>query len=153
MMPLTILAKLLSYLFVLIIYLFIIKIIQLVTQDIEVMRRRKDGDATVHTYIKLLNLRNSLDFSVSENYPVLQDSVLGRSQKCDIPIDDPFLSQRHAVFLWRNGACYLQDAGSTNGTFLNGSRISGDPIELLSGDKIDLGQLSFIFMTEGDADA
>ncbi|MBQ7033294.1 MAG: hypothetical protein IJN25_06530 [Clostridia bacterium] len=61
-MTYTFIAKLLSYVFVLIIYLFIIKIIQLVTQDIEVMRRRKNGDASVHTYIKLLNLRHSLDF-------------------------------------------------------------------------------------------
>ncbi len=152
-MSYTIIAKLLSYVFVLIIYLFIIKIIQLVTRDIEVMRRRKNGDAAVHTYIKLLNLRHSLDFAVAENYPILKDSVLGRNQKCDIPIDDPFLSQRHAAFLWREGTCYLQDAGSTNGTFLNGKRISGDPIELLSGDKVDLGQLSFIFMTGGGADA
>lgn len=152
-MTYTFIAKLLSYVFVLIIYLFIIKIIQLVTQDIEVMRRRKNGDASVHTYIKLLNLRHNLDFSVAENYPIMQDSVLGRSQKCDIPVNDPFLSQRHAAFLWRDGACYLQDVGSTNGTFLNGKRISGDPIELLSGDKIDIGQLSFIFVTEGMADA
>ncbi len=152
-MPFTILAKLLSYIFVLIIYLFIIKIIQMVTRDIEVMRRRKNSDIAAHTYIKLLNLRHSLDFTVEENYPVLKDSILGRSQKCEIPIDDPFLSQRHAAFLWRDGACFLQDAGSTNGTFLNGNRVTGDPIELLNGDRIDIGQLSFIFVTEDSDNA
>lgn len=152
-MSITILAKLFSYVFVLIIYLFIIKIIQMVSRDIEVMRRRKTSDIAAHTYIKLLNLRHSLDFTVSENYPILKDSVLGRSRKCDIPIDDPFLSQQHAAFLWRDGVCYLQDAGSTNGTFLNGNRISGDPIELLNGDRIDIGQLSFIYVTEDNANA
>ncbi len=152
-MPFSLIGKLLSYVFVLAVYLFIIKIIQMVSRDIEVMRRRKNSDIAAHTYIKLLNLRHSLDFSVEENYPVLKDSVLGRSAKCDIPIDDPFLSQRHAAFIWRDGACYLQDLGSTNGTFLNGKRASGDPIELLSGDKIDLGQLSFIFVTEDSEDA
>ncbi len=152
-MPLTILAKLLSYAFVLIIYLFIIKIIQMVSRDIEVMRRRKNSDLAAHTYIKLLNLRHSLDFPVEENYPILKDCTIGRSGKCDIPIDDPFLSQRHASFLWRDGACFLQDENSTNGVFLNGKPVKGDPIELLSGDKIDLGQLSFIFVTEDSADA
>ena len=152
-MPFTILAKLLSYVFVLIIYIFIIKIIQMVSRDIEVMRRRKNSDLAAHTYIKLINLRHTLDFPVEENYPVLQNSVLGRSAKCDIPIDDPFLSQRHASFLWRDGVCYLQDMGSTNGTFLNGKRAEGDPIELLSGDKIELGQLSFLFVTEDSEDA
>lgn len=152
-MPFTILAKLLSYVFVLIIYIFIIKIIQMVSRDIEVMRRRKNSDLAAHTYIKLINLRHTLDFPVEENYPVLQNSVLGRSAKCEIPIDDPFLSQRHASFLWRDGVCYLQDMGSTNGTFLNGKRAEGDPIELLSGDKIELGQLSFLFVTEDSEDA
>ncbi len=152
-MPFTILAKLLSYVFVLIIYIFIIKIIQMVSRDIEVMRRRKNSDLAAHTYIKLINLRHTLDFPVEENYPVLQNSVLGRSAKCEIPIDDPFLSQRHASFLWRDGVCYLQDMGSTNGTFLNGKRAEGDPIELLSGDKIELGQLSFLFVTEDAEDA
>ncbi len=147
-MPFTILAKLLSYLFVFIIYLFIIKIIQMVTRDIEVMRRRKNSDIAAHTYIKLLNLRHSLDFSVEENYPILKDCTIGRSGKCEIGVDDPFLSQRHAAFLWRDGACFLQDLDSTNGTFLNGNPVKGDPIELLSGDRIDIGQLSFIFVTE-----
>ncbi len=147
-MPFTIFAKILSYIFVLIIYLFIIKIIQMVTQDIEVMRRRKTSDIAAHTYIKLLNLRHTLDFAAEENYPLLKDSVLGRSPKCDIPIDDPFLSQKHAAFLWRDGVCYLQDMGSTNGTSLNGEKVSGDPVELLNGDRLDIGQLSFIFVTE-----
>ncbi len=147
-MPYAILAKLLSYLFVLLIYLFIIKIIQMVSRDIEVMRRRKNSDIAAHTYIKLLNLRQSLPFTVEENYPILKDCTLGRSVKCQIPIDDPFLSGRHASFLWRDGGCFLKDEESTNGTLLNGAPVKGDPIELLSGDRIDLGQLSFIFVTE-----
>lgn len=152
-MPFVLIAKLLSYIFVLAIYLFIIKIIQMVSKDIEVMRRRKTSEIAAHTYIKVLNLRHNLDFPVEENYPILKDSVLGRSAKCAICIDDPFLSQRHAAFIWRDGTCYLQDLGSTNGTFLNGKRAKGDPIELFSGDKIDLGQLSLIFVTEDMEDA
>lgn len=152
-MSLTIVAKLLSYIFVLTVYWFIIKIIRMVSRDIEVMRRRKNSDIAAHTYIKLLNLRHSLPFSVSENYAVLKDTVIGRGKRCDIPVDDPFLSQRHTAFLWREGACYLQDLESTNGTFLNGKRVTGDPIELLNGDRIDLGQLSFIFVTEDSDNA
>ncbi|MDD6308144.1 MAG: FHA domain-containing protein [Clostridia bacterium] len=148
-MSASLIPKLLSYVFVLIVYMFIIKIIQMVSRDIEVMRRRKSGEVFAKTYIKLLNLRQSLDFAVDENYALEGDVTIGRGARCEIFIDDPFLSQRHASFIWRNGVCYLQDAGSTNGTFLNGEKVEGDPIELLNGDKIELGQLSFIFVTEG----
>ncbi len=147
-MSLNIIARLLSYVFVLVIYMFIIKIIQMVGQDIEVMRRRKSSEIAAHTYIKLLNLRHTLDFAVDENYPLEHDMTLGRSGRCEICIDDPFLSQKHSAFLWRDGTCYLQDAGSTNGTFLNEKKVEGDPIELLNGDKIEVGQLTFIFVTE-----
>lgn len=147
-MSFNLIARLLSYVFVLIIYMFIIKIIQMVGRDIEVMRRRKSSEIAAHTYIKLLNLSHTLDFSVAENYSLEHDVTLGRSGRCEICIDDPFLSQKHTAFLWRDGTCYLQDVQSTNGTFLNGKKVEGDPIELLNGDKIEVGQLTFIFVTE-----
>jgi len=118
--------------------------------DIAVMSRRKSGDIAASTYLKLLNLRQSLDFPVYESYNISKDIVIGRDRRCDISIDDPFMSQRHAEILFREGVYYLSDLGSTNGTLLNGNSVLGDPIELLNGDKLEIGQLMFIFMTDGD---
>jgi pSer/pThr/pTyr-binding forkhead associated (FHA) protein len=48
--------------------------------------------------------------------------TLGRSVKtAQLQIKDPLVSERHAVFAWREGRWHLSDVGSTNGTFVNGS--------------------------------
>ena len=139
--------KLFSILFVLLVYIFIIKIIKMVNTDIAVMQKKKSSAGVVGTYIKLLNIRNSLDFHVEESYPIATDIAIGRDRRCEIFIDDPFLSQRHCEILVRDGVYYLNDLGSTNGSKLNGKSVSGDAIELMNGDKISIGQLSFIFMS------
>ena len=145
---LDIMAKLFSFAFIIIIYMFIIKIIQMVYLDIDTMSRKKSSDETTGTYLKLINLRRMLDFYVSESYPISRDVCIGRDSKCGISIDDPFMSQRHAEIIVRDGVCYISDMGSTNGTFINGNELSGEPLELLNGDKLQVGQLSFIFVTD-----
>ncbi len=144
----SILAKIFSFAFVIIIYMFIIKIIQMIYRDIEVMSRHKNGDKVSKTYLKLINLRSEFSFDVFESYPITKDTVIGRDKRCHIRIDDPFMSSRHAEIIVREGVHYLNDLESTNGTFLNGDKVTGDPIEILNGDKIEIGQVTFIFVTE-----
>jgi pSer/pThr/pTyr-binding forkhead associated (FHA) protein len=64
---------------------------------------------------------------------------LGRRPECDLAIPEPAVSGRHASFHWRTNGWYLLDHGSTNGTFLNGSRLDA-PTRLADGDEIRLGQ-------------
>jgi len=139
--------RILSFLFVIIIYLFILRVIRMVYTDIRVLSRKKDAADPTVTYIKLINLRDSLDFPVSESYGIIKDTIIGRGKACDIIIDDPFLSAEHAEILVRDGGHYLYDMESTNGTFLNGKAVTGDPIELIGGDRVEIGQLSLVFMT------
>lgn len=56
---------------------------------------------------------------------VLQgDFRLGRDDTCEIHLDDPMISRRHAEIVHRDGCWWLQDLGSRNGTLLNGKRIT-----------------------------
>ena len=62
---------------------------------------------------------------------------LGREAGNDLVVEDPQISRRHAR-LTRQGHSYLlEDLGSTNGTFVNGSRVS-TPVLLANGDLIGL---------------
>jgi hypothetical protein len=70
---------------------------------------------------------------------------IGRLQSSAIRLDDEHISARHAeVFRGTNGTWLLRDAGSTNGTRLNGEPVSGQ-VQVKSGDLIDLGTVTFRF--------
>lgn len=72
--------------------------------------------------------------------PVL---TLGRSRDCDISIDDPSVSRRHAELRREAGGFAIADLGSTNGTQVNGRKI--DLARLQDGDRITLGQTELRF--------
>jgi hypothetical protein len=64
--------------------------------------------------------------------------VLGRSSSADVRVTDHSVSRRHAVLKLCDGVWMLEDLGSTNGTWLNGSRVTRAPV--LPGDVIQLGE-------------
>lgn len=69
----------------------------------------------------------------------LDDNLtVGRAPECDLTIDDTYASQQHARVFARNGAWYVEDLGSTNGTFVNEQRLAA-PAQLTPGDTIRIG--------------
>jgi hypothetical protein len=66
-------------------------------------------------------------------------TVLGRSASCDIVLDDPLVSRRHAVLATRGESVWVEDHGSVNGIFVNGDRITA-PRELSPGDRVVIGR-------------
>ncbi|MGI8439806.1 MAG: FhaA domain-containing protein [Thermoleophilaceae bacterium] len=72
--------------------------------------------------------------------------VLGRSRECDVVIDDPNVSRRHAEVHHRDGGWVVHDLGSTNGIKVNGRRVEEAPLS--SGDEISLGLANLTFETE-----
>lgn len=65
--------------------------------------------------------------------------VVGRDATCDIVINDSRVSRQHLQLIESNdGACYVIDLGSSNGTIVNGRRIDGK-VQLKLGDEVLLG--------------
>jgi FHA domain len=100
------------------------------------------------SYPRLLRLGHPLDVTAvlrrlePPGRPLLLRSRhvrLGRRPECDLTIPEPAVSRRHASLHWRVGGWYLLDHGSTNGTFVNGSRLEA-PTRLADGDEIHLGR-------------
>jgi pSer/pThr/pTyr-binding forkhead associated (FHA) protein len=68
--------------------------------------------------------------------------VIGRAPTSEIRIDDGFASARHARVFARDGAVYVEDMSSTNGTYLNGKRLSALE-QLNAADRIRIGDTEF----------
>ena len=72
-------------------------------------------------------------------FRVTRPLVLGRSSEADVVLEDPYASDFHARLVFQAGEVRLQDLGSTNGTFVNGERMTA-PMSLRRGDQLRVGQ-------------
>ncbi|SEF58413.1 FHA domain-containing protein [Eubacterium ruminantium] len=72
-----------------------------------------------------------------------RSSIVGRAENCEITIDDETISRQHFVIEYREGSFYIQDLETTNGTFLNGVRITHKR-RLNQDDRIKVGSLEII---------
>jgi hypothetical protein len=76
------------------------------------------------------------------SFDVGSGATLGRSNGADINVDDPFASSAHARIFQRGDYMYVEDMGSTNGTYLNGRQIRSAE-RLKVADKIRIGDTEY----------
>ncbi len=77
-------------------------------------------------------------------HPVASRSfVIGRSRECDLKVSDGNASRRHAEIVQEGATYFVVDLGSTNGTELNGRRVSRE--KLADGDRITVGATDLVF--------
>jgi len=69
-------------------------------------------------------------------------ATLGRSDSADIHVEDPFASSVHARIFARSDFMYVEDMGSTNGTYLNGRQLR-KPEQLKPADTIRIGDSEY----------
>lgn len=82
----------------------------------------------------------------------LGDSLrIGRIEDNDLYLDDPQLSRHHAIIHQDESGYTVSDLDSTNGTFLNGERITGQR-RLAEGDRIRVGNTSLVFRWLSEAE-
>lgn len=79
-------------------------------------------------------------------------TLIGRESSCDIPVDESSVSRVHAAIDADQSGYYLQDLGSTNGTFVD-DEFAKDRIRLKGGELIRLGNTIFKFMSSMDEEA
>ena len=69
--------------------------------------------------------------------------AIGRGAQNQVPLDgDEFASAQHARFESKRDGLWVEDVGSTNGTFVNGARVT-TPRRLVEGDIVRVGQTDF----------
>lgn len=76
---------------------------------------------------------------------------LGRSSTCEISIPDPALSRNHCLFEMRDGALWVTDLASANGTFVNNEQLGADSRTLTPGDRVTAGETVLALVEPGAA--
>jgi hypothetical protein len=72
-------------------------------------------------------------------YDLHDEQTVGRAAGCQITLDDDtYVSQLHARVFAKDGAWFVEDLGSTNGTYLNTKRVSS-ALALKRGDRVKIG--------------
>ena len=71
-------------------------------------------------------------------FAMSEEMTIGRAAGCAVSIEDPLISQLHARIFRRDGQYFVEDLGSTNGTYLNRKRVGG-PIPIAPNDRLAMG--------------
>jgi hypothetical protein len=73
-----------------------------------------------------------------KSFPLDGQIQVGRADACHLKLPDTYVSQFHARIYPQDGSWFVEDLGSTNGTFLNQRKVSA-PSEVRVGDRVRVG--------------
>jgi hypothetical protein len=125
-------------LFLALLYLFLFAVARTLLRDLRAAAR----EPGVELGRLIVIASPSGDPPIGAAFPLDAVTTLGRDVNNSIVVEDPFASTDHAVLTFRGRAWYVEDRDSTNGTFVNGSRVQG-VAPLGFGDVVQVGQARF----------
>jgi FHA domain len=138
--------------FLVLLYMLIWRVIRTVSRDMRVQTAQEsfimapDAGRTARAAGGRLVVQESPVLDQGDAYPVDSAPItVGRGGQNDLALDgDEFASSRHVRFEPRRDGVWVQDLGSTNGTYVNGIRIDGAR-RLAPGDVVRVGETDLRF--------
>ncbi len=124
-------------LFLVMLYLFLFAVARVLIRDLRLASR---GPIELGRLVVLDSPRG--EPAVGSTLPLDAVTSLGRDVNNTIVVDDPFASAEHALLTFRGRAWYIEDLGSTNGTYINGVQVE-DVAPLGFGDQLQVGEVRF----------
>ena len=134
----------LKFCFLGLLYLFVARVLRAVESELSVGREGGSalglpGRGRLRTAARPYQLR-MVEPATAQVFPLGEEVTIGRAPGCSVPLaDDTFASQLHARIYVREGQPFVEDLGSTNGTFLNRDRLTNTQ-PLRRGDRLQVGQ-------------
>jgi len=126
------------------VYLFIWRALKRVVSDVRApsgaprrSRGRTDAEPSTPQTASIVVVHEP-DGAKPRTFKLATSMLIGRAPECEIRVTDTYASQQHARLFGRQGGWYLEDLGSTNGTFVNDQRL-GAPALVQPGDTIRVG--------------
>ena len=136
--------------FLVLLYLFIWRIVRTASRDLRLPQESFILAPSAHAGVQpgrrgpqtgRLVVVKSSELDIGSDFDLDSTQLtIGRGGQNDIPIpSDEYASARHARFEPRQDGVWVQDLGSTNGTYLNGMRLE-QPRRLADGDVVRVGE-------------
>lgn len=123
-------------LFLALLYLFLARVVRALVRDLRSATR--EGRDAIGRLVVLASPGG--EPAMGRSFDLDPITTLGRDVNNAIVIEDPFASAEHAVLTFRGRGWYVEDLGSTNGTYLNGRSIAAIA-PLGYGDELAIGQV------------
>ena len=123
------------------VYLFIWRAVRTVTRDLRVTSPgggRASGKAGTAPRTAGAVIVHGPDGARPRTFKLAASMAVGRAPECDIRLDDTYVSQQHARIFGKGDKWYVEDLGSTNGTFVNDQKLAA-PAQVEPGDKVRVG--------------
>jgi pSer/pThr/pTyr-binding forkhead associated (FHA) protein len=110
---------------------------------VAVPRRQRDQGPDLSAGVDpRLEVVAAMGLDPGTSFDLGEGATMGRADGAEIPIDDPFASSVHARIFPRDHFMYIEDMGSTNGTYLNGRRLRAAE-RLKVGDTVRIGETEY----------
>jgi hypothetical protein len=126
--------------FVLLLYLFVFWALVALRRSVRASAAL--AAAPVRTATLTLAEAAPVDGPVGRVLPIDRPLTIGRRAECEVVLQDDAVSGRHARISWDTDNWQVEDLESTNGTFLNGQRVTR-PTRLKSGDALRVGNATW----------
>jgi hypothetical protein len=108
---------------------------------------RAEGDAGARTSVLPKQASGGAALLVGgangRRVPIGEEASLGRLPECEVTLDDPSVSRRHARIWRQSGSWVIEDLNSTNGVKVNGAKVAR--ADLADGDRLVLGSVQLLF--------
>jgi hypothetical protein len=145
----------LNVVLLLILYLFIFRIVVMILKDLRRERSPAPEPGRAAETARVPGFAGPAALVVTESYDagypagakIELDKVIyiGRGESNRINLAGTYASHRHARIFFREGRYFLEDLGSTNGTYINGIRLT-EPVVLEVGDLIKVAAVTMQFV-------
>jgi hypothetical protein len=121
--------------FLALLYAFLFAVVRVLLRDLRIASR---GPSELGRLVVVASPRGEPPAGAA--FPLDAVNSLGRDVNNGIVVDDPFASAEHAALTFRGRAWYVEDLGSTNGTYVNGVPVDGIA-EIGFGDELQIGEV------------
>ena len=142
----------LKYLFLSLIFLFLARAVRAMYLEINGPRTPRTPGAPTQATATRTNAKGAktpdklvvVSAGATRAYDLGDELIMGRSAKCHVVINDTYASQVHSRVFRRNGQFFIEDMGSTNGTYLNNAKVMV-PTPVSRGDRARIGRTEMEF--------